>query len=118
YLMAFRKVSHPERGPERSEGEQSKDATLAIQISSSPEAGATVEKARGVIPSRPKHLAMTRQGEAEAGADQQAAGEPVAQPAPRGDETAQARGEQRPGAIDGDGDGEAARQQQEKLPRL
>jgi hypothetical protein len=29
--MALRKPPHPEREPERSEGEQSKDATPAIQ---------------------------------------------------------------------------------------
>jgi hypothetical protein len=32
--MAFKKPPHPERDPEHSEGEQSKDATLAIQVSS------------------------------------------------------------------------------------
>jgi hypothetical protein len=31
--MALRKAPHPERDPERSEGEQSKDATPAIQVS-------------------------------------------------------------------------------------
>jgi hypothetical protein len=30
--MALRKSPHPERDPERSEGEQSKDATLAIRV--------------------------------------------------------------------------------------